>query len=820
MENLLQDLRYAFRAISKRPGFAAVAILTLALGTGANTAIFSVVNAVLLRPLPYREPGRLVMVWMTRAADNYKRDPVSVPDLLDLRAQNRSLEGLATLAYDDFNVTSGAEPLHVAGSFVSANFFEVVGSTPRLGRGFVEGEDKEGGSRIVVISDGLWKRHFGADPAILHSIVQLNGTGFEIVGVASPEFKSPEKSDELWVPMSFDGGDQLRVPSSTSAEGLTNRRMRFLKVVGRLRGDAGLDRARADMTAVAATLEQKYPDTNVGRGVNLVTLERELLGDIGTPLKLLQAVVFLILLIACANVANLLLARGTARQKEVAIRAALGAGRWRLLRHSLTESVLLSMAGGAVGLVLAYAAIKLLIAINPANVPRVSEVNLDWRVLLFTFVLSVVTGLIFGLVPALQSLRPDLSRELKEGGRGSSEGGRARLRSALVVLELALTTLLLIGAALTLRSFYEIQKIDPGFNYERVLTMQFALPATRYAEDSQITSFFDQSLKRIETLPGVESAAVATTLPLQGDSAISYRFTIDGRTPASPNERLTAWYRSVSCDFFKTMGIRLLTGRFFIESDRSGSPPVAIINDAMRRRYWPDEDPIGRRVSLTAEGGVSREIVGVISDIKQSALNSEAGDELYVPYLQFPWTFMALVVRTSNDPAQIAGAVRNEILAVDSAQPVFDVKPLSQLVGESISQPRLYTVLLLIFAAVALALAVVGIYGVISSSVTQRTQEIGIRIALGANPGDILGLVIGRAMALALVGLAIGLAAAWSLSWWVSAKLPDLLYSVSPRDVATFALMPLLLAFVAFLSSYIPARRATRVDPTIALRAE
>jgi predicted permease len=816
MESLRQDLAYGFRTLVKNPGFTIVAVLALALGTGANTAIFSVVNGVLLRPLPFREPERLVMVWINNTKGNQPQAALSVPDFLDYRENNSVLDQIASLTFDDFNLTDGDQPERVQGTMVSANFFSVLGVTAQTGRVFLPAEDQAGADRAVVISNGLWKRRFGGDPALVNQTIQLNGASFTVVGVTLPEFQSPEKGDELWVPMSFDGTDRLRMPSISTPEGFKKRSFRFFKSIARLKPGVSLDQAQAEMSTIAGRLEQQYPDSNTGMGVNLIPLHRQIVGDIKPALLLLLAAVGFVLLIACANVANLLLARAAARQKEIAIRVALGAGRARLIRQLLTESVMLALVGGVLGTGLAWLGLRVLVGINPANIPRLDAIRIDGRVLGFTLLISMLTGLVFGLVPALQASRPDLNEALKEGARGSTGGiGRRRVRSVLVVTEVALTQMLLIGAGLMIKSFYTLQQVNPGFNAESVLTMQVTLPPVKYAEDTQITAFYEQALNRIKALPGVQAAGAATSLPLTSNS-LSRRFTIDGRSPASSNERLVANYGAISPEYFRAMGIPLLSGRSFTDQDRDKSQQVIIINDTMRRRFWPNEDPIGKHISITAEAGVSREIVGVVSDVKNSSLDAESGLEIYEPYLQFPWSFMAIVVRTAADPLRLAPAVRDEILAVDKAQPVYDVKTMTQIVGDSLSQPRLYMLLLGIFAGIALVLAAVGIYGVMNYSVNQRRHEIGIRMAIGAQRSDIMKMIVGQGMLLATIGVAVGVAAAFFLGWVVEM----LLFGVSGRDLSTFIALPFVLVLVALLASYVPARRATRVDPMIALRAE
>jgi putative ABC transport system permease protein len=817
MESLLQDLRFGFRTLLKNPGVSAVAIIALALGTGANSAIFSVVNAVLLRPLPYENPDSLVLVWGKNATTS--RDPLSVPDFLDYRNQNAVFGEMACFAYDDFNLSTGDEPEHIQGTMVSANYFAVLGANLSQGSAFRPEDDQPGASRIAIVSNGLWKRRFGSDPNLVGQPILLNGASFIVTGIAPASFQSPNPEDnpQVWVPLSLDGGDRLRVPSSVSPASLTNRRGRFLIGIARLKPGVTPRQAQADLDTIASRLEQQYKDTNAGVGTSVVSLREHIIGKIESALVVLLAAVGFVLLIACANVANLLLARAAARQKEIAIRTALGAGRLRLIRQLLTESVLLSVVGGALGLVLAYGEIRLLLGLNPANIPRLSEIGIDGRVLGFTFLIAILTGIIFGLAPALQASKTDLNEALKEGARGSTGGiNRQRVRSLLVVSEVALTVLLLIGAGLMLKSFYSLQSVNPGFNPANTLTMMVNLPASKYTDDHQVQAFFEQVLNRVNVLPGVQAAGAVTGLPLTTTSVIRLRFIVDAHPPANPSEVPRANFRSISHNYFRAMGISLVKGRYFSEQDRDKSPPVVIVNETMANRYWPGEDPIGKRLTIPLLGGVSREVAGIVADVKHSSLDTESGAEMYVPYLQKSFNFMALVIRTSSDPLRLTGAVRSEILSVDKSQPVYDVKTMQDVVSDSVSQPRLYTLLLGIFAALALTLAAVGIYGVMNYSVVQRKHEIGIRMALGAQRSDILKMVVGQGMLLALIGVAVGLAAALILT----RVMESLLFGVSARDLATFLTIPLVLAAIAFLSSYIPARRATRVDPMIALRYE
>jgi putative ABC transport system permease protein len=817
MENLLFDLRFGLRTLLKNPAVSAVAILAIALGTGANSAIFSVVNAVVLRPLPYENPDRLVLVWGKNPTT--ARDAISVPDFLDYRNQNHVFTQMAGFAYDDFNLSTGDEPEHVQGTMVSANYFSVLGTRLSQGTTFRPEDDQPGANRVVIVGYGLWKRRFGSDPSFVGQPILLNGASFTVVGVGPQDFQSPipEDNPQLWVPLSLDGGDRLRVPSTVSPSTLSTRRNRFLIGIARLKPEAAPKQAQADLDTIAGQLEQQYKDTNAAISTSVIPLREHIVGKIQSALMVLLGAVGFVLLIACANVANLLLARAAARQKEIAIRTALGAGRLRLIRQLLTESILLALVGGAFGLLLAHGEIRLLRSLNPANIPRLSEIDIDGRVLGFTFLIAILTGIIFGLAPALQASKTDLNETLKEGARGSTGGiNRQRVRSLLVISEVALTVLLLIGAGLMIKSFISLQKVNPGFNPDNTLTMMVNLPASKYSDEHQVQAFFEQALHKIEALPGAQSAGIVTSVPLTTTSIIRLRFIVEEHPPANASEVPRANFRSISDKYFRAMGISLVKGRVFTEQDRDKSPPVVITNETMANRYWPGEDPIGKRLTIPLLGGVSREVVGVVADVKHSSLDTESGAEMYVSYLQKPFNFMAIVVRTASDPLSMIGAVRGEILSVDKSQPVYDVKTMRQVVSESVSQPRLYTLLLGVFAALALVLAAVGIYGVMNYSVAQRTHEIGIRMALGAQRSDILKMVVGQGMLLALLGIVLGLVAAFL----VTRVMESLLFGVSTRDLGTFFIIPLVLAVVAFLSSYIPARKATRVDPMIALRYE
>ncbi|MEK6299741.1 MAG: ABC transporter permease [Acidobacteriota bacterium] len=818
MENLLYDFRYGFRTLIKNPGFSIVAILAIMLGTGANSAIFSVVNAILLRPLALSDPDRLVMVWGNNVKSGVPTYPLSVLDFLDYREHNQVFEQLASFAYEDFNISSGDEPEHVSGSVVSANFFSLLGVNPALGRTFLPQEDQAGADRVVVVTHGLWKRRFGGAPDFVGKSIMINGASFTAVGVMPSTFQPPNPHDnpQVWVPMSFDGGDPFRIPASGGGAEFKGRTHRFLIGVARLKPGVTISQAQADLEIVARQIEQQYPDVNTGLSINIVSLHKQIIGNIKPALIVLLVAVGSVLLIACANVANLLLARAAARQKELAIRAALGAGRLRLIRQLLTESLVLALIGGALGLLFAFVGIKLLVSLNPPNIPRLSEVGVDVRVLGFTLLVSILTGIIFGLAPALQASKPDLNEMLKEGSRGSTGGrGGRRVRGVLVVSEMVVTTVLLIIAGLMIKSFWSLQNVNPGFNADNTLTMMVNLAPAKYSEDHQVKDFYTRLLRRVEDLPGVRSVGAVTNLPLTS-TIVRFRFTIDGRPPATTGERLIASTGAINADYFHTLGTPLLKGRYFTERDSAESPPVLIINDTMARRYWPGEDPIGRRLTLPSLGGVSREIVGVVGDIKHLGLDTDSGSQMYLPYQQQSWNFMSLVVRTQSDPAKMAGPVRQEIAALDANQSAYDVKTMQQIVSESVSQPRLYTVLLGVFAVVAIILAAVGIYGVMNYLVAQRVHEIGIRIAIGAQASDIFRMIVGQGMLLVLMGILIGLVAAFL----ATRVMENLLFGVSARDLATFLGIPFVLAAVAFLSIYVPARRAMQIDPMVALRQE
>lgn len=810
MEQLIHDVRYALRTMAKSPGFTVVAALALALGIGANTAIFSVVNALLLKPLPYAESDRIVAVW--NYWTDWPRVWLSEPELFDYQRQSEVFERVGAYQRQGFNLTGGDAPARVLGGTVSADLFTVLGAKPVLGRTFTTQEDRPKANHVVVLGDGLWHRRFNADPGIIGRAIALDGEQYEVIGVMPhgfqlpTDFKEPDRT-ELWVPLAID-------PASAS------RGSHYLLAVARLKPGVSLEQARAGMNLVTGNLIHQYPlNYQNDFGATLTPMRDEIFGDVRPILIVLIGAVGFVLLIACANVANLLLARGEARQKEVALRAAIGASRARLIRQLLTESVLLSLVGGGGGVLLAVWLTDALVRVNPTRLPRIGEVAVDGRVLLFTLGLAVVTGLVFGLVPALQGSRSDLHESLKEGGRDSSAGARgSRVRRALVVSEVALALILLIGAGLMIKSFWRLQTVPSGFNADNVLTLRTSLPQTPYSDMPRVAAFYRRFFERVASLPGVISAGGVTNLPLTSPLG-DWDILLAGQAPDPKRRSDAADYQIVTPDYFKAIGMPLRRGRFFSDADRPGAIPVVLINEAMAAAYWPNQDPLGKRFTLGGNKEMST-IVGIVADVKHRGLDKEAHKEMYFPLEQFPYVSSAssltTVIRTAGDPLAVVGEIRNEIRQIDPDLPVSQVRTMNQVVANSVSDREMSLVLLSLFAGVALLLAGVGIYGVMAFTVSRRTHEIGVRMALGATAPDVLKLVIAQGMKLALAGLSIGVVGAVVLTRLMS----SMLFGVSATDPPTFIVLAVFIAGVAFLANYVPARRATRVDPLTALRHE
>jgi predicted permease len=821
-EELWQDLRYGARMLRKNPGFTLVAIITLSLGIGANTAIFSVVNVVLLRPLPYTAPERLVFVYDHAPGFKIPKFGLMEAEYLRLRDQARSLEQVSLYATETFTVTGAGEPERVTSGRASGNFFTTLGVLMALGRTFNLEEEPRGRGHVVILSHGFWQRKFAADPDVIGQALILDGRSYTIIGVLPRSFKSPpelqaDRSVELWIPPDYN----LAGPCCSHG----------LNVVARLREDVTPDQAQTEIDTIIAAVKKDYPQgyTKDGSDQTLIkSLQDELVGNLRRALWVILAAVFFVLLIACANVANLLLARSEARQKEMATRAALGAGRTHIIRQLLAESWLLAVIGGGIGLVLATWGLRLLPVLGSEKIPRLQEIELDAPVLGFTLVMTLLTTLVFGLIPAFQAAKFDLQAVLKEGGRtSSSTKARSRLRGALVVTELALSLVLLVGAGLLIKSFWQLQMVDTGFRAEQLLTLRLFPPASTYGNDQQVAAFYENLLQRVRSLPGVKDAAVTDGVPL-GDLSGGTVMEVEGR-PVEVSALNSAGWRVVSPDYFRTLGVRLLRGRFIEDVDHEQSAPVAVVNESLARVHWPNEDPLGRRLRLLNRPPGSAttaflKVVGVVADVKNNGLTEEVRQEVYVPLRQREAAIdgmgferqMSLAVRTSVEPLELANAIRQAIGAMDPSIPVASVRTMDQILETVTVQPRFNMILLGIFAAVALVMASVGIYGVLSYSVTQRRHEIGIRIALGARPTEVMKLVVRQGMVLALIGVVIGLAISFALTHLME----SLLYGVSVTDPATFTAIALLLTGVALVACYLPARRATKVDPLVALRSE
>jgi putative ABC transport system permease protein len=804
---MLKDIRYGLRSLVKHPTFTIVCIVTLALGIGANTAIFSVVNAVVLRPLPFADADRLTMIWTTREAN--QEQPLSFADYNDLKNQTKSFSAVgAASPLWNFTLTGAGEPEPVQGLFVSANLFELLRVAPALGRNFSGEEDRVGGTPVAIISHALWERRYGGDQNIVGKPIAVSGINATVIGVMPPQFQFLEPAAELWVPLS-----QNQFASSA-------RNVRLLSVVGRLHDAAQPAAANAELNTIASQWTGQYPDTNAGVGLRTVPLHQQLTGKIRPALLLLLGAVGLVLLIACANIINLMLVRSASRQKEIAVRAALGAGRRRLLRQLLTESITLSLLGGGAGILLDAWGVQALLALNPIALPQYNHIGVDLTVLAFTLGASLSTGVVFGLAPAWQTLKVDLHSALKEGGRASiADAGQRRLSSLLVIAETAMAMVLLIGAGLLLKSFAHLLEVQPGFVTENVLTMQVGLPNSSYQQPQKRVAFMQQLEANLAAAPEVASVGLVTRLPLMSAlNNITTFLIIEGREVA-PGDRPEIDFRRASTGYFQTMGIPLLAGRLVTEQDVTSSTGAVVINEALAKRFWPGEDPIGKRISTATSSGQQTQwqtIVGVVGSVRHLGLDVEPRPEVYYHTNSSPPFGPVVVLRTTEDPKRLISIARAKVREIDRDVPISNVNTMDQLVAQSVAQRRFGMFLVGIFAALALVLAVIGIYGVVSYSVAQRTNEIGVRMALGASATDVLKMVLKNGMTLALIGVALGLAAAFA----TTRLMASLLFEVKPTDVATFAIVSVGLICVALLACYVPARRAMKVDPLVALRYE
>ena len=813
MDTLARDVRYSARKLMRTPGFTAIVIGTLSLAIGATAAVFSIVNGVLLAPLPLRDATRVVAV--STVGRDGKPTLASYQDFLDYRAQSQLVPAMAAVDIGTHNLTgTSGEPLRLSGARVSANFFTVIGVSPIVGRAFARDEDAKNAARTAILSEGLWRARFGADPRVIGSEITVDSRPYTIIGVA-PRIDIPRPTD-IWLPLIPENGE----------DDPTNRGGHYLRAVGRLAPGASVERAATELAQIAKGLERQYPRTNTHFGATAIPLRESIVGKVRPALLVMLGAVGFVLLIACANVANLLLVRASARETEIAVRTALGAGRRVLVRQLVTESMLLSLGGAVIGTSLAAWAVDAVKAFGPAGVPRLAEVTIDARVLGFSIALAIATGLLFGLVPALHAAKTNVGQMLKESTRGSSgRRGTRRTRGILVVAEMALAVVLLIGAGLLARSFVALTNVDLGYRLANVVTMSVSLPTTKYPWDQQAITFANRLLEQVQALPDVQGAAIAFGRPLS-ENAMRITFERDDRPPSTPDKRTVADIRAVTPGFFATLGIPLLSGRRLQTSDLPNAPQVVVVSQSFARQFFPNENPIGKRITMgwgrqrsenkadtVTAGG---EIVGIVGDVKAFGPNEAAPATVYLPFDQAPITDVSLVVRSSAAPAPIINGARAAIRDVDPELPIFDVQTMTDALSESVAQPRFYAILLGSFAAIALIIAALGIYGVISYTVSQRTRELGIRIALGAQRERVVRLVIGQGLTLTLIGIVIGLAGAYMLTRLIA----SLLFGVAPADALTFAVVAVVFVAVACLASYLPARRAAAVDPIIAMRAE
>jgi predicted permease len=809
MQSFLQDLRFGARMLRKNPGFAIAAIFTLALGIGGNTAIFTITSSVLLKALPYQAPQELISL---DAQSKDEQSHCCTLNRFDLvRDRSQSFSGVVAAASDNFNLTGRGEPVQVPSARVSANFFDLLGVKPQLGRFFVPDEGQPAGKPVIVISDGLWHSRFGGDPGVISQTIALDGTPYDIIGVLPAGIQFPFLAPaDVWTPRYFEHSL------------FTTQRLRmgvgYLTIIGRLRPGVSRDRAVAEMNLLHQQYHQENPaapDADAGLSMIVTDLQDSVVANIRGMLLMLSGAVGVVLLIACANVASLLLSRALSRRKEIAVRAALGAQRSALIRQLLTESVLLAFLGGVLGLGLSWAATRYFATLGNNNLPQGMPITMDARVLLFMLAISVLTGILFGIFPALQLSRTNVNQTLRDEGRGSTGGHRRmQLRGLLVVGQVALSLMLLIGAGLLVRSFSRLLTVEPGFDPQNVLTMNVSLPTVKYADAQKQVAFFDDLSRRVSALPGVRSAAISAALPL-----VPKRITPvlpEGQPEVSLAERPFIIIEAISPAWFRTMRVPLQAGREFTDADNAQSPKVVIVNQALARRYWPNENPVGKHIMVGRQ--TASEIVGVAVDVKNRGLALDAAPQLYLPFPQLPWGNMNLLVRTTANPNAMVSAVRAQVAAVDSDQPVTNIQTVDEIVDGSRAQPRFILLLLGVFSAVALVLAIIGIYGVLAYSVAQRRQEMGIRLALGAEKSDILRMVVRYGLTLTMTGVVIGLVAALALSWIMASMLSGLLYKISARDLTTFVLAPVVFLVISLLASYLPARRATQVDPNEALR--
>jgi putative ABC transport system permease protein len=801
MDTLFRDVKYALRAMLRRPGFTAVAVITLALGIGANTAIFSVVHGVLLQPLPYSDADRLVALRQS----NYPAQPdtQSAPgNFLEWQRQNTIFSSLAAYRTVSYNLTGDANPERLLAGRVSFNLFKLLGAQPRLGRDFLADDDQPGREKVVIISEGLWRRHFGASGDVLGKTLKLDGEHYMIVGVMPAAFRLPDQHErDLWTPIAFQDTEKSLFYA------------RYIDVIGRLKPAVSLAEAQAEMTTIAARLAQEHPEANAGWTISLKPLLDFVVGDAKVILWVLFGAVALVLLIACANVTNLLLARATTRQKEMAVRAALGAGRSAILRQLATESLLLATLGALAAWPFASWGLKALLAAAPADLPRLSNVTIDNRALLFTFGITLVTAFVCGLAPALQTLKFDLA--LNDAGQQRSRSVRQqRIGNLLIASEVALALMLLVGGGLLLRTVWQLNRIDPGFDVHNTLAITLQLPEKKYANPQQLARFSSQLVQQVSTLPGVEASGVARILPIVHDLPTGFYF--DGRPREKDSELPQTNYSAISPDYFKAMGIPLLAGRAFTEHDKQDAPRVAIISQTLAQRYFPGGDAIGKRINVQTGPESFREIVGIVGDVKQNGLTKETKPHTYEPFAQAPNQFMTLIVRSTGEPSALVPAIRSQVLALDSELPLQRVTTFDRVIANSIRRQRFVSIVLAAFAGVALLLAAAGLYGVISYSVAQRTHELGIRVALGAQVKDVMRLVLRQGMTFVIAGELVGIIGAIALT----RLLGGLLFGVTPTDGTTFIVVTIVLTLVALFACYIPARRATKVDPLVALRYE